>query len=297
MQQDPQRTPHCVSTQAIARIALGVDDPDAKNPSDDMIHISQCERCSALLRDALEDLHRDADADEQALAESIPAPEKIQRKAAPRWPLAIAAALFILVSGTAAYRLLTPDPPALTARLSSVYASHRSMDLRFAVESDVYSPVRLERSGDEKRPYSQLALAIAEGLEKNPRNRQLLRDKGRLALFEGRLDEAISLLEPLPHSEDPEIQTDLAAAYFQRGLQRNVAEDRERAFVRFRDFAQRHPNDTAAVFNLAVTAASVRPADEAILYFEKYLALETSPQWKAEAVERLKALRERPQIQ
>jgi tetratricopeptide (TPR) repeat protein len=265
-----------------------------------MIHISQCERCSALLRDALEDLHREADADEQALAESIPAPEKIRRKSAPRWwPLAIAAALLVLVSGAAAYRLLTPgpQPQALTARLSRVYASHRSMDLRFAVEGDVYSPVRLERSGEEKRPYSQLALAIAEGLEKNPRNRQLLRDKGRLALFEGRLDEAISLLEPLPHSEDPEIQTDLAAAYFQRGLQRNVAEDRERAFVRFRDFAQRHPNDTAAVFNLAVTAASVRPADEAILYFEKYLALETSPQWKAEAAERLKALRERPQIQ
>lgn len=281
--QDPQKTPHCVSTGTIALLALGYEDEPQ-----DMIHISQCERCSALLRDAIEDLNREPSPEELALAESIPVPKRATGpKTVPRWPLAIAAALFVLVSASA-YRLLTPTQQTLTAQLSTVYSTHRTMDLRF---EGGYAPVRLQRSDSHKSPYAPLALAIAEELEKKPHDPSLLRDKGRLALFEGRYDEAISILESIKNA-DASVQTDLAAAYFQRGLQHDSREDREKAFASYQAFVRSHPADAVAAFNLAVTAAETRPAQEASALFEKYLAMESSVQWKQEAEQRLARLRE-----
>ena len=286
--QDPQKTPLCVPTQTIALLAMGCDDE-----AQDMIHISQCERCSALLRDALEDLTRDATAEELQLAESIPPPQRPVQKSKPRWPLAIAAALFVLVAA-GAYRLVTPPVPSesLTAQLSSVYATHRTLDLRLA--GTAYAEPRLERAGTERSPYAKIALAIEEGLEKDPKQPSLLRDKGRLALLEGRYDEAISILESVVDKvKDPEAATDLAAAYFQRGLQRDSWEDRKMAFTRYQAFVREHPADPVAAFNLALVGASTQPTEDAAALFQKYLTLETSPQWKQEAQERLARLLER----
>jgi len=265
-------------------LALGCEDE-----AHDMMHISQCERCSSLLRDALEDLPRDLTEEELSVAESIP-PPPMPKARTTRWPLAIAAALFVLVSATA-YRMVNPEleKPTLTAQLSNVYSAHRSMDLRIA--GTRYSEVRVQRSASAKSPYADLALAIADELEKTPGQVKLLRDKGRLALFEGRYDEAIAILEPLV-TVDPETETDLAAAYFQRGRRRNSQEDRDQAFVRYQAFVRSHPSDSAAAFNLALVAAETRPAEVAARFYEQYLALESSPEWKHEAEGRLARLRE-----
>ena len=289
--QDPQKTPHCVPTETIALLALGCEDQAL-----DMIHISECERCSALLRDALEDLPRDPTGEESSIASSIaPPPMPKPQVHSTRWPLAIAAALFVLVSASA-YRLVNPESEktTLTAQMASVYSTHRSMDLRIA--GSAYAGVRIERSENAKSPYAGLALTIEEGLEKNPGHANLLRGKGRLALFEGRYDEAIAILGSIGAANDPEVETDLAAAYFQRGRRRDSREDREQAFARYQAYAKAHPSDTAAAFNLALVASETRPVKTAVALYHQYMILESSPEWKLEAQVRLNRLREKPAV-
>jgi tetratricopeptide (TPR) repeat protein len=286
---DQQKTPQCVPTETIAMLALGCEDE-----ANDMLHISQCERCSSLLRDALEDLPRDPTAEERKLAESIPPRpvEKRNQDRGRRWPLAIAAALFV-VAAAGAYRVIQQPPePPLTMELARVYALHRSMDIR--LDASPRTPLSRQRGSLEETPYRALEIKVAEALERSPNDPEALHARGRLDLFEGRETAAIEALNraKAAGSQSLEVSTDLAAAYFQRGQRKHSAEDLNQAFELYAEFVRQHPLDTAAIFDLALTASLVRPADEAIGYWQRYLALETSRGWKAEAEERLARLRE-----
>ena len=273
------KTTQCAPSGTIAMLALGAQTGD----SDWLLHVSQCERCSTLLRDAMEDLQREPSGDESALAESIPPPPRLRvRPKQLDWKSAVAAAM-VLCAAAGLFRYLSPA--VLTDELNKEYALHRTLDLR--IPGAPYAAMRVERSG-EAAGFASTRLKIAEALEKSPRDAVALHAQGRLALIEGHEGEAIRSLEAARAAglNDP---VDLATAYFQRGRRQASSDDRTAAFDLLSAHVRDHPNDAAAAYNLALMAAELRKAD-ARVYFDRYLAIESSPEWKREAIEKLTAV-------
>ncbi|MCG8588413.1 MAG: tetratricopeptide repeat protein [Proteobacteria bacterium] len=116
--------------------------------------------------------------------------------------------------------------------------------------------------------------------------------RGSLALRAGDLEQALASLgravELAP--QDPEILTNLGAVLIGRGLYAE-AENRLRASLRI------DPALPATAFNLALALDHVGEREEALTYYQRYLALTPAADPARESVQqRLDALRGRPAV-
>ncbi len=212
------------------------------------------------------------------------------------WAGASVAAAGALVFGFIAWQRHENAPAKL---LAEAYARSRIFDLR--IPGAGFAPVTQEthlRGGATDREPSQLLTARAEierKLEANPTDPHWLQLEARSDLLEEKYDPAIDVLDRLLAAGPvtPELLTDDASAYFQRGTATGSENDRATALDDLRRADELAPADPVVLFNEAVVMEDRGQVMNAVETWNRYLRFERDPHWLQEGNLRLKALEEK----
>jgi tetratricopeptide (TPR) repeat protein len=262
-------------------------------------HASWCETCAACLRAAIEIFAQDEAASVTPAGPQVVSSLEIrQRNKRHQWPLFLAAAALLAVIFGAGYlywrRSHTVDPITVLAR---AYTAHRTLELR--LPGAAHGEMRVERGAGPRSLAEQpeelldVATRVRKGLARNANDPLWLWARGRLAILEDRPDEAIRSLEAAldwgPSS--PDLLTDLAISYWQRGKHQNAAVDLNHAVEILGRALQANPNHQAALFDRAVIEEELHEMAPAVADLEKLLSIEPSGPWSEETRQRLARLR------
>ena len=209
------------------------------------------------------------------------------------WASAGLATAAVLVFGFVTWWRYENAPARL---LAEAYTHSRIFALRipgagFAAEI----PETHLRGGATDREPSELLTARAEierKLEQTPTDPQLLQLEARADLLEEKYDPAIDILDRLLATGPvtPELLTDGASAYFQRGTARGSENDRATALDYLRRADELTPGDPVVLFNEALVMEDRGQVMNAVETWNRYLSFEHDPRWLEEGRERLKAL-------
>jgi CHAT domain-containing protein/tetratricopeptide (TPR) repeat protein len=249
-------------------------------------HLQSCDRCGFLLK-------RSAAVAEDTEAVHVPdwAPEMAQRlsgAAARRWGSAIrwgaiAATLVLAAGGWITYQAAN-SPDAL---LAEAFTEGRPFEFR--LKDRGYSQTRMERGQGQalSRPAALLRaeLSIQTLLRRHPAAAETLDLEGRSELLEGQYDKAVDDLKGARDAApgDPHILSDLGCAFALRGDAENRPADYGDAVNEFAESLKREPQQPLVLFNLALAYARQSLIEEALGAWDKFLALEPSGGWAAEA--------------
>jgi CHAT domain-containing protein len=259
-----------------------------------MDHIRTCDDCRLVLADAAM-IDR-----EPEFAEATPS---LPRRRVSRWWLAAAAAAILIAvtvismrsrvrdENEAMHRLVAAAPRDgryLEPRLSGDFAwapilpvrrdANQPLDPREMKLIGVAGEV-LEQTADDPSPEAQHAAALAH-------------------LLAGRPAEAASLLTRLTaSSKDADVWSDLAAAHYTVGVQRDQAQQFGQALAAADTALQLNPRLPQALFNRALTVERLGLRERAVAAWEQYLAVDGASAWAAEARKHLQPLRGRGSFQ
>ena len=278
-------------------------------------HAARCAECVVRMRQGYRVLSRDASPEESAeldqFASSSPrwrhrlgvelanTPHLAARKSAPRlllWASAGLATAFALVVGFVVWERFENDPAKL---LAEAYTRSRTFDLR--IPGAGFAPLTQEthlRGGATDHEPSQLLTARAEierKLEGTPAAPHWLQLEARADLLEEKYDPAIDILDRLLAAGPvtPELLTDDASAYFQRGTAAGSENDRATALDELRRADELAPGDPVVLFNEAVVMEDRGQVMNAVETWNRFLRFEHDPRWQQEGNQRLKALEEK----
>jgi CHAT domain-containing protein len=313
--------PDCPAETEWLRLAAGLlPDPQAGKL---LAHSAECDACAILLRQATEDFAeevRDEEAEQiRALRSAQPSWQRAlaQRLAAqsateeslpvtkvvplptpkPRpwlqyaWAYA-AAAVVLLVAGAVTVQLFRQ--PSLDQLIAAAYTERRTMELR--IPGAAHAEVRQQRGpGSVPGALSRADYLIKDKQKTDPDNEQTLAAKGRVELLTGEYEEAIRtfgrLVDARPDS--PELLTDLASAYFQRGKTSDNAKDIGQAIDYLGRALAKRPDDAVSLFNRAIANEEMGMFHEAVRDWEHYLKVDPAGAWSDEARRQLGELRAR----
>ncbi len=263
-------------------------------------HAATCDRCGGILRRETDAFRADPTAEEQqalaALASARPewkrdmAAQLTRRPSHARAWMAAAAAV-VLLAGGFWWSQRPRDPQQLLAR---AFEERRPFELRFPGADR--TPVRLER-GEANRPASLLEaeLMVAKALPSHPDDPAWLQVKARTELLQWKYEAAFAglrrALELQPDS--PQILSDLAMAHFERAERANRPEDYSAMVELLSKALGARPDEATYLFNRAIAYERLFLIDQAIADWERYLRIDSSSKWSAEARERLETLRKR----
>jgi len=307
------RQPDCPDSGIWSAIVSGVTETEKALPQ--IQHASSCEYCGKLLHEAVVDLRGETTASErediaslasskldwqQQLAQRI-AGVVTERRPARRWitipRLAAAGAALAALVGFGVWQSQRSQGVDHVDRLlAQAYTQQRTLELRLPGAS--YAPPHVQLGPDGSflsRPASLLKAEalIAQGLGANPADPSWLQAKARADLLEGRYDPAIDTLHHAlqlsPNSASA--LTDLGAAYFQRAQIGGRSEDLGAAFEQLSRSLALQPNDQVALFNRAIVAEHQFLFRQALDDWDRYLKLDSTSDWAAEARKRADALR------
>lgn len=285
-------------------------------------HVSGCDHCGPVLRDAVELLTGDTLNEEETfiasldssrpswqrnLATKLADNDRAERRGrnskfsswrvpSLRWAIGIAAIGVCAIAITSVvYR---SRPRYAESLLVQAYTERRTMELRVAGAR--FAPLRITRSGKESNVERASSLLEAEALiaknrVKDPDNIDWLRAKGKADLLDGNYESAIDSLEQVLRA-DPEnsgVLIDLASGYFLRGQSTARATDYGAA-IDLLGRAQRHSADNPVIlFNRAIISERLFLYTQAIDDWEHYLHIDPRGPWATEARQRLAALRDK----
>ena len=312
------RQPDCPDPAIWPAIVSGVMETEKALPQ--IQHASGCEYCGKLLHESVADLHGETTPSERAILASLASSEHHWRqqlaqrisgtatdrhtgkKSSPwrRWitipRLAVVVAAAALV-GIGVWQSQKAEGIAHVDRLlAQAYSERRTLELR--VPGASYAPPRVQLGPDGSflaRPTALLKAEalIAQGLDAHPADPSWLQAKARADLLEGRYDPAIETLRRAlqlsPNS--PGALTDLGAAYFQRAQTGGRTEDLGAAFEQLSRSLTLQPDDPVALFNRAIVAEHQFLYRQALDDWDRYLKLDSTGDWAAEARKRADALR------
>lgn len=196
----------------------------------------------------------------------------------PAWWLAVAAAILAVFVLVPRWR----DP--LRDFQRDPFRTHQARVTAFA-----HAPFRVERASSGEPDYRKAAAAadLQERVKKDPTAENL----HRFALAElalGRASSAARMLEEARTAapQNASIASDLAAAQIESGHPADAAETASRAL-------ELDPSLSAAAFNLALALEDLANRPAAVKAWERYLTLDGTSPWAAEAREHLQRLRTR----
>lgn len=285
-----------------------------------LAHLAGCEDCGVTLRLAVEAIHGE-DAVEKKLHQ-LPAPgehallaKKLagepERSASPKvvampaarpsqvskWVLAAAAAAVIAVG---AWWRMQPDVPVETL-LAQAYTERRPTEFR--IPGAGVAPIRMDRAAQAtfERPAALLDAEsrIAQGIKNKPGDSRWLQWKARAEMLEFRADEAIGTLTRALEAQpgDAELLAELGAAYAQRAEREDQAgaerSDWSNALDKLSLALRAQPALSLALYNRALVQEKLSMTTEAIADWERYLQLDGSGEWAAEARKRLATLEQK----
>lgn len=300
-----QRHPHpdCPEPNAWYEIAAGVMSPEQAQTH--LQHVSECDSCGALLRDAVADLNDPLNPSEakqiaglesahskwqQRLVERItgkaasePAPASWWRRwtTVPRVALAAAALAAAVVGYQVAAR---PNPYTKTGNLlASAYGEKRTLKLRMSGMPYAPAGEGMKRDADSSfldRPGTllQAEVLISKQLASHPSDPKWLQAKARADLMEGKYQSALESLRRADQlaPKSPDILTDLAIANFQIGRY-------DVAYETLSQVLALKPDDPVALFNRAFAAEELHLYHQALDDADRYVQLDPHSRWAEEA--------------
>jgi CHAT domain-containing protein/tetratricopeptide (TPR) repeat protein len=317
----------CPSTASIYRLAAG--SMDSREADEILKHITECDHCGPMLREATEDLNSAESADEAATVMSL-------QSARPDWQKDLARELaaksatvsngssvlipkrwdwrvwfirrerWLYVSGAAAvlcaliggWEYWHSRPSYADRLLVEAYSEQRTLEPRIAGATQ--APLKVERGGSRSRLDRPLSLLkaesiISENLRRHPDDTRWLHSRARADLLEDNYASAIESLERALEFEpdSPPLIVDLATAYFERAEAMNSDIDFGKAIELQGQILAKHPDDPLALFNRAVTYEKIHAYEQAAADWENYLRTDPTSGWADEARRRLGALREK----
>ena len=304
----------CPSPAELARFLDGkVSDSEARRLRG---HVAECESCQEVVSETMVFLEAEAggeseepmEAEESVEANPQPHPFPVRGKVRPevgegggagersaggeltsprRWlPLAAA---FLLALGLAATWWVTTRPVGDLEALAAAQGEYRPTLVRLAdFPHAPPTPVQRSGSGGDDRSYALLAEAarLQAQAEEAPTAANL-HALGLAHLMTGRYDEAIFDLERAAEStDDPDlerrIQTTLAAAMLEQGLETGQARTVARAHELLAELVEAHP-DPDLLFNTAIALGELGARRSAIDTWDRYLESDPKSPWAEEA--------------
>ncbi len=289
----------CPAAEDLANYASGVQETGLTETI--AAHLVDCDRCAAIVRDALEAPDGDTDtapllqsssrAWRRNMAQTFAASARPSASVYRRYLAAAAAVVTVAGSLTVWWIERAPNTATLLAR---AYTASRPFEYR--LPDSGYAPVRQQRGNTSSfaRPESldTAVAAIRRDLAAHPQDPSLLAMKGRAELLDGDFESAIESLtrataEP---KTDPTALADLAAAYALRGEAEKRGVDYEHAIELFLQAKKKLPTDPRIQFNLALTYEKLWLVDEAIDIWHQFLNGNPPPGWREEAQTHLAAM-------
>jgi len=204
-----------------------------------------------------------------------------------RW-LPLAAAV-VLALGLAAAWWLTSRPVGDLEALAAAQGEHRPTLVRLAgFPHAPPTPVQRSGSGADDRSYALLAEAarLQAQADEDPTAAHL-HALGLAHLMLGRYDDAVAALERAGEAtDDPELQrrieTDMAAALLEQGLETGQARTVARAHEKLAELTEAHP-DPDLLFNTAIALGELGARRSAIETWDRYLESDPDSPWSEEA--------------
>ncbi len=310
----PERGAECPPRQEWPLVTAGMLGEESEQQR--LEHATECDACGSLLKDAAECGAGDPTAEEElALARLRTSDEqwrrsfgaRLRRAAARRrlgWEAwAVAAAVVLAVAGWwwMGQRIVGGEEGAVNRLLAQAYQEDRRVEMR--LRGAGYGPMRVVRGSGETesamdRPPALLEAEarIGNALRGARDNSGWLEVQARADLLEGRrYQAAITELERAMAERpgDHEVRTDLATAYFERGDALNRPLDYARAVELLGAVIHDRPRDTVALFNRAIVLERMYLYHQAEADWKRYLELDGTTGWAAEARQRLAALQDK----
>jgi CHAT domain-containing protein len=219
-------------------------------------------------------------------------------KGIPRWVFA-AVAVVVLAAGFALWRIpVGGDEHHTQELLDQAFSEQRTLELRMG--NAPHGPMRIERGAGRSRAERPAALLeaellIAKNLPNHASEVPWIEAKARADLLEGDYSGAMDSLEGALGIEPnaPDLEIDLASAYFLRGETESKANDYGTAIELLGKVLEKQPNNHVALFNRAIVAERLSLYAQAREDWKRYLTLEPGGEWAEEARQRLNGLEKR----
>ncbi len=277
-------------------------------------HVSGCDYCGALLKEAVSDLNEETTSSEEKQIAALKSAQpdwhhRLARQIAGtiaadlepgswwlRWritfrlALAMAGVLAVVIVG---YRIefQRNQKEQVAKLLAQASRERRPIELRMA--GALYAPLAegMKRKSESSFAESSGPLLKAEALiydqlASHPSDSYWLHAKARADLLDGKYDAAAeSLQRALQLSpKSPDILTDLATAHF-------LKKDYAAAYEALSQVLALKPDDPVALFNRAIVGEQLHLYRQALDDAERYLQIEPRSEWAGEASERVRNIR------
>ena len=318
----------CLSNWVLSELAAGIS--NAEKTDNLLSHISQCDRCGPLFKEAFENFQTEETPDE-ALAIGLlksSAPEW-QRKMAGRlasdagksgaespdairpiqntrqfstagWLYALAAMVILMLLTLGGREIWFSRVSYVQGLLGHAYSERRNMEVR--ISGGGYGPLRFGRgtrvSGDRPGALSEAEKRIRIELARHPRSIPWQQARVRQELLEGDYDSAVRVAE-LAVAEgppSPSLLNDLACAYFQKAEHEDTASAVEygKAYEALSKSLAMSLDDPLTLFNRAIVSQRLELYSQAEADLERYLVLDSDPnsEWRVEASSKLKDVKD-----
>ena len=266
----------CESLETLAQFVDGTLDTAGRGRV--VRHLAHCERCRETVAMA-----SDAVAHVGAANATAPVVRRFPTRRAVA-ALAIAASV-VIAAGAYLVPALRSSPYSelLAAAGGTRPVAGRIAGLPYAVSSTT-------RGGNATGNFHLLAAAAkAKDAAAAERNATTLHALGVAHLLLGEYDEAVRALDEASRKDGPAaaIESDLAAAYSARAVQREASVDYAQALAAADRAIAADPNFDAAYFNRALALEGLAMEREAAAAWQAYLKRDPSGPWAAEARDRL----------
>ena len=310
------RRPNCPDDELLQELAAGILSPAMAEQT--MHHVARCNTCGTALRRYIREFSEEQSPDDIAILNQLESSKPQWQKRLVReligggrrfsWlkiaPAAVALAMvvFAVIGGPAllaAFKVHQAQKEVATA-----FKERRTTLMRLpAVEHSDYNPFTVELGPESGRGLDEIPTSLhdATGAANNnlrtanpdPRWLQV---QGRALLWESTpnsLEKAEKDFEKARSSglATPSLEIDLAASYFERDS-RNDRPNLQRTLTLLSEVLSKpdlNPDDRAsALFNLAIVYEKTQLLDSAVDTWEKYLKVDPSSGWAAEARQHLK---------
>jgi len=315
------RRPNCPDDEVLQELAAGILSPAMAAQT--MQHVARCSTCGAALRRYIRELSEEQSPDDIAILNQLESSTPQWQKrlvreligGGKRFPwlkiapaaVALAVIIFAVIQGPA----LLADFKLHRAQkeVAAAFTDRRTTLMRLpAVEHSDYKPFPIELGTEKGRGLDEVPTSLhdATGAANNnlraanadPRWWQV---QGRALLWEstpGSLEKAEKDFEKARSSglASPSLEIDLAASYFERDS-RAEPPNLQRTLNLLSDVLNKpnlsNDDQASALFNLAIAYEKTQAWDLAVDTWEKYLKVDPSSGWAAEARQHLKEGKEK----
>ena len=294
----------CAPGEVIAMLAMGREAAGLMSESEAeawMAHVSMCENCASLLREAIKNTNQDLSTDEQSDAEEIPPPKEAPRSSSTiNWRLLASVAAMVTILATSWLFWNFSRLPSVRSTLANYYSKNRQMAMR--IEGAPHGPLIVTRGAattSSNADVLEASAKIERELAANSQQLDWLAMKGRLALLGLESRTAIEVLRraaDLSKGDDANhkgIAIDLASAYTLRASQNQNSADLTLAVEILSELLAKDGNNLVARFNRAIVEEELSLWIPAIEDFEVVSIRETDAAWKAEAIEGIARIRKK----